>query len=266
MVLMRYLRIPALGLLVIILLSFCAAAEEGDADLFSTGESKERFAGEISFLIGRAWQKWQDSVLINDVEVEGSHGFLQPGDIGDPVLTASSIMKEFDRSGRSREYVKCVKIVAGAVENGMRSWQRGYSNDNLSFPQGASCTYTLPPCNNVPVTVASGRSLGDRDMTEKALYSYMLYRVPGRGEDILIIFRGSAKAIAESFSKWKNSCSIIGILASGGIAPQPAPMGTGPGPVRGAKGSGGKLVGTYIDSGFMYMKMAEYFENRRSGN
>jgi len=46
-------------------------------------------------------------------------------------------------------------------------------------------------------------------------------------------------------------------MASGGIAPHPA-MGTGPGPVRGAKGKNGKLKGAYFDGAMMKKKMIEY--------
>jgi hypothetical protein len=89
----------------------------------------------------------------------------------------------------------------------------------------------------------------------------MLYRAPRDKNDILEVFHASAKAISETFAKWKNSCSIVGILASGGIAPHPAPMGTGPGPVRGAKGNSGKLIGSYFDGNFMYSRMVECFQS-----
>jgi len=261
---MRYLRILVASLVCFVLFHACAGAEETRGDLFSALEAKKEFAAEMSVLIAKAWKKWQDSVLIEDIDVEGSQGLLLPGDVSKPVLTASDMLASFDRKGKSQDYIDCVRAVAGAMENGMRSWQRGYQNRNLTFPQGASCTFTLPPCSNVPVTVASGRSSGDKEMTEDALYSYMLYRAPRNEEDILVVFHGAARAISECFTEWKNSCSIVGILASGGIAPQPAPMGTGPGPVRGAKGTGGKLIGPYFDSSAMRGKMVEYFEIQRT--
>lgn len=234
------------------------AAEESEG-LFSSPEDKKQFAREVSGLIERAWKKWQDAVRVNDVYVDGSRGVLSAGDLKGPVLTASNIMKGFDREGRSQEYIGCVRAVAVAVENGMRLWQRGYTHNNIPFPRGASCTITLPPCNNVPVTVASGRSSGDGAMEQKALYNYMLYRSPGQEKDVLTVFHGCAKAISGCFSAWKKSCSITGILASGGIAPQPAPMGPGPGLVRGAKGKDGKLTGAYFDGDLMYREMMKYF-------
>jgi hypothetical protein len=260
--LMRHSKILILALACLVLFSSRITVAGDEENLFSTLESKKQFASEVSALIEKAWKKWQDSVLIEDIDVESSQGLLLPGDISRPVLTASSMLAYFDRKGKSQDYISCVKAVAGAVENGMRSWQRGYRNTDITFPQGASCTYTLPPCNNIPVTVASGRSSGDKEMTGDVLYSYMLYRAPKNEKEILIVFRGAAEAIAECFIKWKNSCSIVDILASGGIAPQPAPMGTGPGPVRGAKGQNGKLVGAYFNGPAMYNKMAEYFESR----
>ena len=258
---MKYPKIPVLILACLVLFSGRVTTEGKEKDLFATLEDKKQFAGEISALIEKAWKKWQDSVLIEDIDVEGSHGLLLPGDMIKPILTASSILASFDRTGRSQDYIDCARAVAGAVENGMRSWQRGYHNTDITFPQGASCTFTLPACNNVPVTIASGRSSGDKKMTEDVLYSYMLYRAPAKGKDILIVFRGAAGAISACFTKWKNSCSIVGILASGGIAPHPAPMGTGPGPVRGAKGRNGKLVGPYFDGTAMREEMVEYFES-----
>ncbi|RKY42496.1 MAG: hypothetical protein DRP85_02455 [Candidatus Makaraimicrobium thalassicum] len=256
---MKHSRILSFSLLFLALFFSHAEAEEKDGGIFSTLGSKKQFAGEVSFLIEKAWKEWQDSVLLNGIEVEGSQGLLQPGDIGGPVISASSILASFDREGKSEDYIGCVKAVAGAVENGMRSWQRGYSHNNIPFPQGASCTFTLPPCKNVPVTVGSGVSSGDREMTERALYNYLLYYAPAREEGTLIVFRGSAKAISECFAEWKDSCFIIGILATGGIAPQPAPMGSGPGPVRGAKGRGGRLAGPYFDGSSMDSRMLEYF-------
>ncbi|MFC1480615.1 hypothetical protein ACFL5Y_04150 [Candidatus Omnitrophota bacterium] len=256
---MRYPKTLVLLLLFIGLVLNQSAVSSSAEELFPTLQSKDEFAGEVSLLIQKAWKKWQDTVLVSDIDVDGSRGLLLPGDIEGPVLAASSILKNFDRKGKTQEYIDCVRAVAGAVGNGMRSWQRGYSNKDLIFPQAASCTFTLPPCNNVPVTIGSGRSPGDNQMTESALYNYMLYHTPRNEEDILMVFHASAKAISGCFVKWKNSCSIIGVLATGGIAPSPVPMGSGPGPVRGAKGHDGKLVGAYFDSSLMRSKMAEYF-------
>ena len=237
----------------------CTGISATKNELFSTIKSKNSFAREISFLVGEAWRRWQDAVVIGDVDVEGSHGLLFPGDMKGAVLTASSMLEDFNRKGRSQEYIDCVRAVVKAVENGMRSWQRGYSHTNIPFPQGASCTYTLPPCQNVPVTVGSGSSSGRPKMSEKELYNYMLYRAPAGSADIIVVFRGAARAISECFMEWERSCAIIGIEASGGIAPQPSPMGTGPGPVTNAKGNGGALVGPCIDIDRMYEIMIAYF-------
>ncbi|MFQ5953028.1 MAG: hypothetical protein ACE5JK_06460, partial [Candidatus Omnitrophota bacterium] len=146
---------------------------------------------------------------------------------------------------------------------GMRLWQKGYTHNNISFPRGASTTITLPPTNNVPATVSSGQSSGDKAMKKRALYNYMLYRTPNQDKGVLTVLRGSAEGISKSFSKWKNSCSITGIRASGGIAPQPAPMGPGPGLVRGAKGNGGKLKGAYFNGDLMYKEMVKYFRKQK---
>lgn len=259
---MKYSKILILAFLLFGALYGRTGAEEKAKGLFPDLESKEKFAREISFLIEKAWKKWQDDILINDIHVEGSQGILSAGDLKGPVLTASSILENFSRRGKSQDRIDCVRAVAGAVENGMRLWQRGYRHKNIPFPRGASCTITLPPCNNVPVTVGSGQSSGDKAITEDALYSYMLYRAPVQEKDVLVVFRGSAKAISECFLAWKSSCSIVGILASGGVAPQPAPMGSGPGLVRGAKGNDGKLAGAYFDGDLMYGKMVEYFRRQ----
>lgn len=239
-------------LLVFVTVLSCHAIEGGQ---FSSRENKEDFFREISHMVGKAWKNWQDSVVINNVEVQGSTGELRPGDMADPVLTSESMMVYYTRAGRGQECIDCVKAVTGALEHGMRSWQRGYQNRDIPFPQGASCTYTMPPSKNVPVSLASGNSKGDRDMTEKALYSFMVYRAPNESADIKVMFRAIAKAFAGSFDTWKRSCSISDITASGGIAPQPSPMGTGPGPVRGAKGNCGKLDGPYITEELLYSRM-----------
>ena len=233
-------------------------AEEGaPACLMSSASDKEDFARRITALLGKAWKKWQDSVVVNNVEIESSRGMLAPGNVAGPALTASSILSGMDKKDRSQEYLKCMRAVAGAIENGMRSWQRGYFHDNIPFPQGASCMYTLPPCSNVPVSLASGSSTGESKITEEALYSYMLYRAPGENEDVIVVLKAAAKVFSGRFEEWKRSCSIVGIQASGGIAPAPAPMGTGPGSVSGAKGSGGKLIGAYLDTERMYGEMVK---------
>ena len=256
---MKNIKILTVYLFCMIL--FCAACHAAASvkpqEVFPSPESKDAFAKDISEIVGGAWKKWQDSVIINGIDVEGSRGLLKPGDISEPALTSASMLKDFSRQNKSQKYIACIRAVTGAVENGMRSWQHGYYHDNILFPQGASCAYTLPPCNNVPVIISTGASRGDEMMTEQSLYSYMLYHAPGEDKSLNAVFKAASKAIADGFKKWKNSCSIVDILATGGIAPAPAPMGTGPGPVRGAKGNNGKLIGAYFDSTAMYESMVE---------
>jgi hypothetical protein len=256
---MRYLKLTLFCLIFAVCASCVSFAAEDTDALFPTIESKEDFARDMSTMIEKAWIKWQDSVLVDDIDVESSYGILREGDLKGPVLTAPAIMSFLDRKGRSQDYIDCVKAVAESVENGMRKWQIGYINNDIPFPQGASCTYTLPPCNNMPVMLVSGSSSGDRYMSEDKLYNFMLYRTPGEGRSTLEVLHAAAGAISYCFDRWKNSCSIVGILASGGIAPQPSPMGQGPGPVKGAKGNGGKLVGAYFSGGLMYKRMVRSF-------
>ncbi len=245
----------------IVLFTYCvpplavfAASEE---NVFGTVESRMKFAEHISSMLARAWGKWQDAVVINDVEIEGSQGFLLPGGLGERTLLFPETSENTEQE--NEEYIKYVKVVIGAVENGMRSWQRGFSHREIPFPQGASCTFTLTPCDNVPVQISSGSSSGDSAMSEEELYTYMLYRSPGRNEDVLIVLRAVAKAVSECFDEWKESCAIVGITASGGIAPPPSPMGSGAGPVRGAKGNNGRFEGPYLDEVSLRHKMNEYF-------
>jgi len=257
---MRYLKLLCLCFLGISV-GFCSAALAKESEpLFPTMESRKQFASEVSSLIGKSWKSWQDSIRIDDVDVEGGQGFFMPGEIAKPTLTLAAMMKTFDRKNRTQVYIKAVKAVLGSVENGMRAWQRGYTHKNIPFPRGASCMFTMPPSNNVPVTLASGDSFGDRLMTEDELYSYILYRAPKSDDNALIVFRAAAKAISECFDDWKRDCFIVGIMASGGIAPNPT-MGCGPGPVRGAKGKNGKLKGAYFNSSKMMKRMIKYGES-----
>ncbi len=254
---MRHLKLLCLCFLGISV-GFCSAASAKELDpLFPTMESRKQFASEISSLIEKSWKNWQDSIRIDDVDVEGGQGFFMPGEIAKPILSLSKMMKIFDRKNRTQNYILAVKAVLGSVENGMRAWQRGYTHKNIPFPRGASCMFTMTPSNNVPVTLASGESFGDRLMTEDGLYSYVLYRVPKSDDNVLIVFRAAAKAISECFDDWKKDCFIVGIMASGGIAPNPA-MGFGPGPVRGAKGKNGRLKGAYFDRLKMKQRMIKY--------
>jgi hypothetical protein len=242
--------------------SLCCA--EADNGFFLSRQNGAVFSGEVSRLVEKAWEKWQDSVVVNGIFVEGSSGRLSPGGLSGPVLTSGDVLSRFDRGGKPQYYIRAVKAVADAVEHGMRLWQRGYSHDDISFPQGASCAYTLPPCRNLAVKVSSGSSTGDVYMSEKELYNFMLYRVPTYDDDALLMMRAAAAGIADSFRKWKRSCSIVDIEASGGIAPRPAPMGTGPGPVRGARGGGGRLAGRVFDGENMYGVMMDIIEGRRT--
>lgn len=227
---------------------------------FSSPEDKKKFSENVSSLVASSWKTWQDNIIIDGVEVDSSSGVMTPGDMAGPVFTMTKVLKDMEKEGTSGGHAACLVVVANALEEGMRVWQREYKNNNIPFPQGASCVYTLPRCNNVPVTVVSGRSGGDVKMTEDALYNYMRYASPSESEDTLLVFRAAAKAVSRSFKEWKASCSIVGITASGGIAPQPGPMGTGPGPVRGAKGNGGRLAGAYIEAGKIYGYMMEYLD------
>jgi len=258
---MRNLKLSILTVFIATVLSTGTAEASEPGNLFRSPEEKKNFARDMSTLIENGWRKWQDKVVVDNIYVDGSRGVLLPGDMRGDVLTIATILDGFDRSGRSQDYIDCVRAVAGAVENGMRFWQRGYTNKNIPFPQGASCVYTLPPCYNIPVMLATGSSEGAQAMKEGSLYNYMLYRVPYMDEDISIVFKGTASAISECFARWQQTCCIKGILAEGGVAPQPAPMGRGPGLVKGAKGNNGKLDGPYFDGTVMYKRMCEYFDN-----
>ena len=239
---------------------FTHSASGDNEKTFSTIEGREEFASDVSGMIEKAWRAWQDAVVINDVYVDGSRGVLRSESMRGPALTADGILDNFDRTGKSAAYVASVHAVADALENGMRSWQRGYSNDSISFPQGASCVYSLTPCYNIPAAVDAGHSGGDGAMSEEKLYSYMSYRVPYDDANILTVFRSAARAISECFAEWKKDCIIKEIRAEGGMAPSPSPMGQGPGEVRGAKGNNGRLRGAYFNGKMMDEKMRAYLK------
>lgn len=261
---MRLMKIVIVFFLVSCFIFPAAFAVERNAEVFSTFDEKESFAREVSTLIGEAWEKWQNLISINGVEVEGSSGLLSPGDLGEPVLNKKMLLLNFDTKGRSYEYIECVKTVADAVASSMQAWQRGYRNRVIPFPQGAACTFTLTKCMNIPVSLASGNSPGDKEMMEESLYNYMLYHTSFHSADIYVVYKAAAKAIASCFNEWRFNCSIVDICASGGIAPRPAPMGTGPGPVSGAKGNRGRLKGKPFCSELMYETMINYFKGQKN--
>lgn len=258
---MKTIKTLIAGVTAGMLLFSVSFASERDPDVFSSYVEKESFAKDVSSLLGDSWKKWQNTISINGIEVEGSCGLLFPGDLGQPVLNKKMILLDFDTVGRSYEYVECVKTVADAVASSMRKWQRGYSNRGIPFPRGASCTFTLPECKNVPVSLASGSSSGDNVMTEEYLYNYMMYHTSFHSKNIYSVYKAAAEAIAACFDVWRKNCSIVGICASGGIAPGVGPMGATPGPVRGAKGNRGKLEGKPICSDIMFETMMTYFKD-----
>jgi hypothetical protein len=231
--------------------AICAEKEA----VFSSRADKEEFAKQVSGVIARAWETWQNGLTVGDVEVNGSRGIISPGGLSGPVLTNKKILRGVKAKNIPKDKMRCLTAVTGAVADCMREWQRGYRNDNVPFPEGSSSSFSLAPCSNVPVAVSSGFSYAERKITEEALYDYMVYRGPGSGEDVSAVFKAAAKAFCLVFREWKENCFIEGVIASGGMAPAPAPMGTGPGPVRGAKGAGGKLTGAYFDGQRMYEEM-----------
>ena len=259
MLVMKIMKILIAGVFAGMFLFSVSFATERDPDVFRSYAEKESFARDVSFLVGESWGKWQNSISINGIEVEGSTGLLLPGDLGESVLNKKMMLLSLDTEGRSYEYVECIKIVADAVASSMHKWQRGYCNRAIPFPQGASCTFTLPKCQNLPVSLSSGSSSGDSVMTEEGLYSYMMYHTPFHSSDIYSVYRASAEAIADCFDIWRKNCSIVGICASGGIAPGVGPMGATPGPVRGARGNSGKLKGEPFCRDIMFEKMMKYF-------
>lgn len=257
---MKYFKITVLFLFFFTFFSGQIRADEKEDRIFRDFEAKKQFATDVAALMEAVWGKWQEEVRINDIDVEGSRGVLLSGDITSQVLTGSSMMNNFDRKGKSQGYIRCVKTFAGGIENGMRAWQRGYSHQDIPFPQGANCSFTLLPCNNVPVTIDSGASTGDNLLTKDALYSYMIYHAPDYDESVLVVFRAASEAFSECFALWKKKCAILDIQAQGGIAPAPMPMGSCPGPVRNAKGSNGRFHGDYLNTVMLYNKMVSYFE------
>ena len=230
-----------------------------DEGMFSTFERKEKFARELCSIIEKSWKEWQDKVDISGVQVDGSQGILHVGGIKEPVLTKKMMLGDFSEEEEMGKYFTCISIVASAIENGMRRWQRDYASEDIVFTQGASCLYTLTPCENIPVSLDFGKSSGRAAMNEEALYDFMSYRALEQDENYLVVFGAAAYAISVCFDKWENNCLIEGITASGGVAPKPSSLGQGPGPVRGAIGNGGKLKGDYFDSDLMYQLMCEYF-------
>lgn len=232
-------------------------------EVFTTPEDREEFASEVAGIVGRAWKEWQDGVVIDGIDVESSRGTITPGNIKGPVFSVSKKISSMEKNGEIRPpHAPYIRNAVKALEEGMRSWQRGYVNDDIPFPQGASCVYTLPPCNNIPVAVGSGRSGGDADMTESALFKYMRYNSPSESKEVFLVMKAAAAAMSRSFEEWRSACLISGFTASGGIAPQPGPMGTGPGPVRAAKGNGGRLIGAYLEASKIYKYMEEEFEKK----
>jgi hypothetical protein len=244
------------AVLTVVMLFMCHGICRGEDILFSSDESKKEFSAQVADLIEKAWMAWQDEVVIGNIEVNGGRGRMFPGGLGGGVLTGGRIMAGLGEKNIPDEIFRCFSAVAGAIGDCMRVWQREYRNDNIPFPEGSSSSFSLTPCINVPVSVSSGFSAGERKISESALYDHMLYMGPRSGKEVSAVFKATARAFRLVFEEWKNNCFIEGITASGGVAPAPAPMGTGPGPVRGARGEGGKLTGAYFDGKRMYDEMA----------
>ncbi len=247
------------GIAGLLAVSLSAVASATNGSVFSSREEKIDFAREVSDIIESSWIKWQDGIRIENVRVDGGYGRILPGGLTGDVFNASGIFRNRDTKGFSRYQVECMKVVAEAVADAMRAWQREYYHYNVPFPEGASSSFSLTPTTNVPVTVSSGNSPGKRRICESALQDFMLYRSPAQGDDESVseIFLAAAEAFCAVFSEWERRCYVEDITASGGVAPAPAPMGMGPGPVRGAGGGGGRLTGAYLPGREMYTRMLQ---------
>ncbi|MDD4956896.1 MAG: hypothetical protein PHH49_02390 [Candidatus Omnitrophica bacterium] len=256
---MKALRpfVPALVLLTAMVCGVLWGSVCHGEGAFQDIDGKKAFAREISSRIEMAWKDWQGSLVVDDVEVEGAKGFLCSGKLRGPRLDIMEVQYVPEEGVSRASYSDDLRLAAKAIEEGVASWQRGYSHMDIPFPQGASCVFTLTPCDNVPVSVNSGSSSGDRKMTEDALYTYMLYRTPRTDDGTLKVLKGVARAVSIGFEKWKKASYLVGITASGGIAPSPAPMGPGPGPVQGARGSGGKISGGVMEAEVLYGYMID---------
>lgn len=258
----RGIKILFFAFLAAMMLSGIPAICRETEPVFSSYADKKEFSEQVSGMIASAWETWQNGLTIGDVEVNGSRGIISPGGLSGPVLINQKILQGIKTKNISKDKMKCLMAVTGAVSDCMREWQRGYRNDNVPFPEGSSSSFSLTPCSNVPVAVSSGFSSAERKITENDLYDYMIYRGPGPGKDVSAVFQAAAKAFCLVFKEWKENCFIEGIIASGGIAPAPSPMGAGPGPVRGAKGAGGKLTGAYFNGDRMSEEMVKLVHSR----
>lgn len=234
--------------------------------VFSDEKSKSEFAAKAASMIETAWKTWQDGIVINNVEVNGGQGRIAPGGMGGSVVTREMILSGLSLEDITDEKMKYFTTVAGAVADSMRVWQREYYNEYVPFPEGASSSFSLTPCVNVPVSLSSGISPGERRINSGALYDHMLYHSQGRGDDIKAVFAAAAEAFCLVFYEWKDNCFIEGITASGGISPTPSPLNMGPGPVCGAKGSGGKLKGDYFNGRRMYDEMVLSLSKKKPDN
>ncbi len=248
------------GIILACVLSPAVMPEHGlcrDADpVFSSDQDIREFYSQISELVEQSWKIWQDDIVLNNVEINGGRGRMSPGGMTGPVMTARKILRGLKGKDIPAGRMKCFRAAAEAISDSMREWQRGYCHENIPFPEGSSSSFSLTPCVNVPVSVGSGYSSGSRKITEDSLYDHMIYRGPSDDESARPVFLAVSRAFIKGFKEWEKSCFIEGIKASGGFAPAPGPMGMGPGPVKGAKGSGGKLTGAYFSGGVMYDHLA----------
>ncbi len=101
-------------------------------------------------------------------------------------------------------------------------------------------------------------------MKGKALYNYALYRIKEQDENLKKVIRAVCFAVSETFADWKSRSYISDIIASGGVAPNPAPLGRGPGMVKGAKGAGGKISGPSLDEEFLFANIMEYYKKENN--
>ncbi|KJJ84961.1 secreted protein [Candidatus Omnitrophus magneticus] len=221
----------------------------------------EEIGKTIIDMTASAWRVWQDGVIIDNVYVEGSRGILFAGGLSGNIFKSYLIFEQSKNLIKDRGTLEYIKATADAFSMSMRNWQLGYTHDNIPFPQGASCVYTLTSCYNLAVSVSSGNSTGARMMEEETLYNSILYNLSVRNEKIFLLSRALAKTFSFEFARWQDSCFIADIQAKGGIAPQPAPIGVGPGQVKGAKGNNGKLKGAYFDAEEMKKNFIKYLDD-----
>ncbi len=211
------------------------------------GMQYEAFIDDTSRGIVLAWLLGSLTTKFFNVMINGPIGILSPGGMMAGPTWNGMIMTVLGIPWGVRPTLdnvlsiiggfKLAKAICQGICDGYMAWSKGYSHQLLVFPTGAASVGSMIPCPNIPIPLIVGASTAENMVSANTLKGLMMGNA-GAGNHVEAMCDSFAKAFQVMFLLWKATNLIMLVIGAGGGAPAPFP-----GPVAGAIGSGGLILG-----------------------